>query len=471
MVNVMFYENFYKFSGRTALIDEDGREKTYGDLIKTAEKLGTVLKKRALAFIYCENDSECACSYVSCLKNGVVPLLIHRDIDMELSQRLISIYKPKYFFAPKDFEENKLFGETVFELENYKVLKTDNEIYPLNDELCLLLCTSGSVGSPKLVRQSFKNVQSNADAIMTYLSLDENERPITTLPMNYTYGLSIINSHLTAGATLLMSKSTVVSKSFWDFFKAKEATSFGGVSFTYEMLKRIKFFRMELPSLRTMTQSGSKITEELFREYAEWAKDNGKRFVAMYGQTEATSRMTYLDPELATEKVCSIGKAIPGGRLALVDTYGNEIEDTEATGELIYYGDNVTLGYAECAEDLIKGDERNGRLATGDIARRDSDGYYYIVGRIKRFLKLYGNRVNLDEIDRLVKSHFDVDSASVGSDSKCITYVTDENILSDVVKYLSHKTNINSNAFKAVYIKEIPKNNSGKVLFSQLSNV
>lgn len=467
----MFYDNFEKFKSRIAFIDEDGREKTYGDIIELTENIGKSLIRRSLAFIYCENDSESVCSYVSCLKNGVVPLLIHRDIDEELSQRLISIYKPKFFFVPKDIEENKVFGETVFELENYKVLKTDNEVYPLADDLCLLLCTSGSVGSPKLVRQSFKNVQSNADAIMTYLSLDENERPITTLPMNYTYGLSIINSHLTAGATLLMAKSTVVSKFFWDFFKAKEATSFGGVSFTYEMLKRIKFFRMELPSLRTMTQSGSKITEELFTEFAQWAEANGKRFVAMYGQTEATSRMTYLDPALATQKICSIGKAIPGGRLALIDTDGNEIEEAEATGELIYYGDNVTLGYAECAEDLIKGDERNGRLATGDIARRDADGYYYIVGRIKRFLKLYGNRVNLDEIDRLVKSHFDVDSASVGTDSKCITYVTDENILSDVEKFLANKTNLNSNAFKAVYIKEIPKNTSGKVLFSQLSNV
>lgn len=467
----MFFDNFKNFSDNVALIDEDGREKTYGELADLTEKAGSVLKNRTLAFVYCENDSESVCSYVTCLKNGVVPLLIHRDIDEELSKRLISIYKPRYFFVPKDIEENKVYGETVFEFEKYKILETDNDIYPLHNDLCLLLCTSGSVGSPKLVRQSFVNVQSNADAIKTYLSLDENERPITTLPMNYTYGLSIINSHLTAGATILMAKSTVVSKFFWDFLKKAEATSFGGVSFTYEMLKRIKFFRMELPSLKTMTQSGSKITEELFSEFANWAKENGKRFVAMYGQTEATSRMTYLDPSLATEKVCSIGKAIPGGRLALIDTDGNEIKEAEATGELIYYGDNVTLGYAECAEDLIKGDERNGRLATGDIARRDADGYYYIVGRIKRFLKLYGNRVNLDEIDRLVKSHFDTDSASVGTDSKCITYVTDESILNDVEKFLAQKTNLNSNAFKAVYIKEIPKNNSGKVLFSQLSNV
>lgn len=467
----MFFNEFKKFSNHIALIDENSKETTYDQLDKICDSMKSVLIERAIAFVYCENDSDCVISYVSCLKNGVVPLMLDRKIDPELSNRLINIYKPKYLFMPKDIEDEKIIGKCIHEFDNYFVLETDNEIYPVNPDLCLLLCTSGSVGSPKLVRQSFKNVQCNANSISQYLSLDQNERPITTLPMNYTYGLSIINSHLTSGATILLAKSTVVSKQFWDFFKAQGATSFGGVPFTYEMLKRIKFFRMELPSLKTMTQSGAKITENLFLEFAQWAKDNGKNFVAMYGQTEATSRMTYLPPELATEKVGSIGKAIPGGRLALIDTDGKEIEETEATGELIYFGDNVTLGYAECAEDLIKADERNGRLPTGDIARRDSDGYYYIVGRIKRFLKLYGNRVNLDEIDRLVKSHFDVDCASVGTDSKCITYITDESLIDEVERFLSNKTNLNSNAFKAVYIEEIPKNTAGKVLFSQLSNI
>lgn len=467
----MFFWELSKYSDNVAIIDESGKETTYAKICETADSIGKVLEKRAVAFVFCENISDCVISYLSCLKNGVVPLLLDRKIDSELAQRLISLYKPRYFFLPKDLEEDFAQGETVFELESYKVLKTENDIYPINDSLGLLLCTSGSVGSPKLVRQSYTNIQCNADAIAKYLELDENERPITTLPMNYTYGLSIINSHINSGSTILMTTSTVVSKAFWDFFKAKEATSFGGVPFTYEMLKRIRFFKMDLPSLKTMTQSGAKMTEDLYREFAEYAKANGKRFVAMYGQTEATSRMSYLPPEMATEKIGSIGKAIPGGKLMLIDTDGNEIKEAAATGEMVYAGPNVTLGYAQCADDLIKGDERNGRLPTGDIARRDEDGYYFIVGRIKRFLKLYGNRVNLDEIDRLVKSHFDIDCASVGTDSQCISYITDPSLTDEVEAFLSKKTHLNSNAFKAVYIEEIPKNSSGKVLFSQLSNV
>lgn len=467
----MFFQKFADYRNSVALIDETGKQTTYAELDKTADEIGQKLEKRAVAFIFCENVSDCVISYVSCLKNSVVPLLLDRKIDNELSQRLICLYKPRYFFIPKEIKDNFSENEVIFELDSYLVLKTSNEIYPIFDSLGLLLCTSGSVGSPKLVRQSYKNIQSNADAIAKYLELDENERPITTLPMNYTYGLSIVNSHLNSGATLLMTTSSVVSKAFWDFLKAENATSFGGVPFTYEMLKKIRFFKMDLPSLKTMTQSGAKMTEDLYKEFAEYAKANGKRFVAMYGQTEATSRMSYLPPELATEKVGSIGKAIPGGKLMLIDTDGNEIEETVATGEMIYEGDNVTLGYAQCADDLIKGDERHGRLPTGDIARRDEDGYYYIVGRIKRFLKLYGNRVNLDEIDRLVKSHFDVDCASVGTDSQCISYITDESLTSEVEAFLAKKTHLNPKAFKAVYIEQIPKNSAGKVLFSQLSNV
>lgn len=467
----MFFSDFEKYSDNIALIDESGKQLTYGDLAVIAENMGNYLEKRSIAFIFCENNADCVSCYVSCLNNGVVPLLIDRKIDKELADTLIERYKPQYYFLPKDMPERSDDGDIACEIDTYVLVKLANERYPINDELALLLTTSGSVGSPKLVRQSYKNIQSNAEAISTYLELDCNERAITTLPMNYTYGLSIINSHLCAGATIITTRATVISKPFWDLLKAQEATSFGGVPFTYEMLKKIRFFKMDLPSLKTMTQSGSKMTEELYREFAEFAKANGKRFVAMYGQTEATSRMSYLPPELATEKIGSIGKAIPGGKLMLIDTDNKEITDTVATGEMVYEGPNVTLGYAECASDLNKGDERGGKLHTGDIARRDADGYYYIVGRIKRFLKLYGNRVNLDEIDRLVKSHYDVDSASVGTDKQCITYITDASLTDEVETFLAKKTHLNPKAFKAVYIEEIPKNPSGKVLFSKLPNV
>ena len=304
---------------------------------------------------------------------------------------------------------------------------------------------------------------------MKYLKLDETERPITTLPMNYTYGLSIINSHLLVGATILVTEKTLMQKEFWSFFKSAGATSFGGVPYTYEMLDKLRFYRMELPTLRTMTQAGGKILPELHEKFARYAQAQGKNFVVMYGQCEATARMGYLPPEKAVEKKGSMGIAIPGGKFRLIDVSGNDITEPHVTGELVYGGRNVTLGYAECGDDLAKGDERHGVLETGDMAQFDEDGYYYIVGRKKRFLKIYGNRVNLDEADRLIKGEFGIEAACAGVDDHMYIFITDEKFSENVKDFVAGKTKLNPVAFKVIVIDEIPKNDSGKTLYKELT--
>ena len=189
----------------------------------------------------------------------------------------------------------------------------------------------------------------------------------------------------------------------------------------------------------------------------------------MYGQCEATARMGYLPPEKAVEKKGSMGIAIPGGKFHLADVDGKEITETFTTGELVYEGKNVTLGYAECGEDLSKGDERHGILETGDMAQFDEDGYYYIVGRKKRFLKIYGNRVNLDEIDRMVKGQFSIEAASTGVDDHMYIFVTDEKMADPVREFVIEKTKLNPAAFKTIIISEIPKNDAGKTLYKELA--
>lgn len=298
--------------------------------------------------------------------------------------------------------------------------------------------------------------------------MDETERPITTLPMNYVYGLSIINSHFLVGATLLLTDKGLTQKEFWNFFKEQEATSFGGVPYTYEMLDRLRFYRMKLPSLRTMTQAGGKIVPELHEKFARYAQEQCKNFVVMYGAAEATARMGYLPPEKAVEKRGSMGIPIPGGVFHLIGAEGQEIIEPLTTGELVYEGKNVTLGYAEYGEDLARGDERYGRLETGDMAQFDEDGYYYIVGRKKRFLKIYGNRVNLDEVDRLIKGEYGIEVASSGVDDHMYIFVTDEKYAESVRKFVIGKTKLNPSAFKMIVIDEIPKNDSGKTLYKEL---
>ena len=309
---------------------------------------------------------------------------------------------------------------------------------------------------------------SNTKSIVEYLGIDENERAITTLPMNYTYGLSIINTHLYSGARILVTNKRMMYKEFWDFFKAHEATSFGGVPYTYETLDRLRFYRMKLPSLKTMTQAGGKITPELHKKFAEFAKESNRNFVVMYGQCEATARMGYLPPDKAIEKMGSMGIPIPGGIFRLIDEVGNEITEPRTPGELIYEGDNVTLGYAECIEDLSKPDERYGILSTGDIAEFDDDGYFYIVGRKKRFLKIQGNRINLDEMDRLIKGRFEIEVACGGVDDRMYIFLTDKNLVKEVRKYAADKTGLNISVFEAKIIDDIPKNDAGKVKYKDL---
>jgi acyl-coenzyme A synthetase/AMP-(fatty) acid ligase len=287
--------------------------------------------------------------------------------------------------------------------------------------------------------------------------------------MSYTYGLSIINSHLHVGASIILTSKTLMQKEFWQQFKELKATSFGGVPFTYEMLNKLRFFRMDLPSLHTMTQAGGKLSPELHKKFAEYAKEQGKHIVVMYGQTEATARMSYLPHEMSLEKCGSVGIAIPGGKLSLMDIDGKKIDEAEITGELVYEGANVTLGNAERGEDLVKGDERNGILVTGDMAKRDADGYYYIVGRKKRFLKIFGNRVNLEEAEMLIKEEFEgLDCACAGFDDAMYIFITDDSVMNDVRHFITEKTGLNHTAFRIKYIDIIPKKESGKTLYIDL---
>ena len=457
------------YNGKIALVDEFGLTMSYDDLNLESSIIAEKVGHRCLVFALCRNEIGSVLGYTAFINNGIVPVMINSNLEEVLLDNLLRTYQPEYLWIPKDKMDQVKGLKVVYDVYDYVLLETDYDVkYKLFDELGLLITTSGSTGSPKLVRQSYTNVLDNASSIAEYLQLDDSERPITTLPMNYVYGLSIINSHFLVGATLLVTDKGLMQKEFWQFFKEQEATSFGGVPYTYEMLDKLRFYRMELPSLRTMTQAGGKITPELHEKFAAYANEKGKKFVVMYGAAEATSRMGYLPPEKALEKKGSMGIPIPGGKFSLIDENGQEINKPLTPGELVYEGKNVTLGYAEKGDDLTLGDERHGRLATGDIAQFDADGFYYIVGRKKRFLKIYGNKVNLDEIDRLIKGKYEIEVASDGVDDHMYIFVTKENESVPVRDFVIEKTKLNPAAIKTIVIDEIPKNDSGKTLFKEL---
>ncbi|MBE5884334.1 MAG: o-succinylbenzoate--CoA ligase [Lachnospiraceae bacterium] len=462
----MFLDIDKKERAHIAMIDDLGQRATYGDIVDFADVICKAIAQRTVIFILNSNCVGSAMGYLGSMINRVVPLMLAASMDAELLAELIQLYQPQYLWKP--IAMLKVDETVLLEAYDYALVATGRTGYPLYEDLSLLLTTSGSTGSPKLVRHSYENLEAQARNISAFFELDGTERPMVDLPINYTMGLSVLNSHLYAGATVLLTSMNALHPKYWEFLKAQEVTSLTNVPYYYEILKKLRFFRMNLPSLRMISQGGGKLSDELYRECAEYAHNTGRKFIPTYGQTEGSARMAYLPAELALEKCGSIGKAIPNGKLYLVDEAGNPITTPGVIGEMVYEGPNVTLGYAQRGEDLLLGDERQGILYTGDLVRTDEDGFFYIVGRKKRFLKLWGYRVGLDECENIIKSAFDVECACVGDDTCMRIYVNTETAHDEIKRYIADKTNINSAAFQVCYVEQLPRNEAGKILYSKL---
>lgn len=459
-----------KFANHIAVETEQGKKMTYARLKEASDSIAAEMESRKFTFCLCENTIGSFVGYVAFMTHNIPTVLLDASKDVDIIEDLIEHYQPQYVWCPTKRVDDLSTGIPVIEYEDYSLLQTGEQNYEIHPDVLLCLTTSGTTGSPKLVKLTEKNLRSNAESIAEYLRITEKERAITSLPMYYSFGMSVINSHLIKGATLLLTDKAVIQREFLNFLKEGEATSIAGVPYTYEMLRRLRFLKMELPGLKTMIQAGGKLNANIVKEYVEAAKSSGKEFVVMYGQTEAAPRMSYLPFDKALEKYASIGIAIPGGRLSVRDVNDQEIATPDTDGELIYEGPNVCMGYAECIEDLTKGDENHGVLHTGDVARFDSDGYFYITGRMKRFVKVWGNRCNLDATEQLVKA-ITTSCACVGVDDKITVFVTESGLEEKIKNYLIDKTGLNIRAFDVKVIDAIPTLPSGKLDYQTMQKM
>lgn len=451
-----------KYASHIAVETEQGKKMTYAQLNRDADSIAALMEPRKFTFCLCENTLGSLVGYVAFMTHNIPTVLLDASKDIDIIKDLIEHYQPQYVWCPAKQAEDLSYGIPVMEYEGYTLLQTGKQKYEIHPDVLLCLTTSGTTGSPKLVKLTAKNLRSNAKSIAEYLKITEKERAITSLPMYYSFGMSVINSHLIKGATLLLTDKAVIQREFLSFLKEGKATSIAGVPYTYEMLRRLRFLKMNLPELKTMIQAGGKLNANIVKEYVEAAQASGKEFIVMYGQTEAAPRMSFLPFNMALEKYASIGIAIPGGKLSVRDVNDQEISTPDTDGELIYEGPNVCMGYAECIEDLSKYDENHGVLHTGDVARFDSDGYFYITGRMKRFVKVWGNRCNLDATEQLVKAII-TNCACVGVDDKITVFVTQEGLDEKIKAYLVDKTGLNKIAFDVKVLPEIPTLPSGKL--------
>lgn len=458
--------NKQKFDS-VALIDNEGNRVTYGELVKLMNTVGTQVEPRSLIFILCKNNVGSMAGYLGFVEYEAVPVMLNAQIDNELLNNLLNIYTPAYIWAPSE-DVNRFKYETVFECYGYSLLKTDCEIYPLNDKLQLCMTTSGSTGSPKLVRYKKGNLEANAKNVAIAFGWTEHEHPVCDLGMQYTMGLNVINTHLYVGATVLLTTYNIMSSEFWDYIKKERGTNFTGVPFSYDLFYRLHFERMDLPDLHTLCQGGGKLTDARFIQLAEYAQKTGKRFIASFGTTETSARIACLPAELAPSKIGSIGRAIPEGELFLIDENGKILNEPVAEGEMCYRGPNVTMGYAVCKEDLMKGDEFNGEYHTGDLARRDEDGCYFVTGRLSRFLKLLSYRVSLDQSERLIQQEFGIECACSGTDQCMNIFITHEGKRDMVKEFISTKIGLFKNLFRVYVVPKILRNESGKIRYKEM---
>ncbi|MEN8584079.1 AMP-binding protein [Burkholderia sp. RS01] len=415
---------------------------TYRELADRVDALALRLgTERRLVALAAANDVDSLIAYLAALVSGHPLILLPEDKPAALDS-IVAAYEPDVILRSGD-------GQPVLEERRPG---TRHELHP---DLALMLSTSGSTGSPKLVRLSHANLQANAESIAGYLNIGPDDRAATTLPMSYCYGLSVINSHLLRGAGLVLTDVSVVDPCFWELFRSRRATSFAAVPYTFELLERVAFAEMDLPSLRYVTQAGGRLAPEMVQSYAGLGRRRGWELFVMYGQTEATARMAYLPPDLAATVPGSIGVPVPGGAFRIDPVPGLE------HGELVYTGPNVMLGYAESPADLAAA-RTISELRTGDLARRHPAGVYEVVGRRSRFVKIVGLRVDLGQVERILAG-LGVQAASAGTDQGVVVAVEGDHDTHLLAKVLAQGIGLPRAALELHAVEHLPRLATGKL--------
>lgn len=452
------------------LMPDSGHPIRYGELdewVEANRQLLRGLPRPALAFQFAPNSAGAVAAYLACLAERL-PLGLGEPA-INSRARVIEAYVPTALILPEKEtapgQYEVVGGMSGGELRLWRRRSGAYHVTPHRD-LALLLATSGSTGDAKFVRLSLANLLANARSIATYLGLGLGEIAVQSLPMHYSYGLSVVNSHLFAGATVALTSHSFLRPEFWRVVDECRCTSFAGVPYMYETLHRLRWQPSRHASLLTLTQAGGHLRADLVRHFNDSAKENDARFFVMYGQTEATARIAFVPPERLAAKVGSIGVAIPGGELWL-----EPVEGDTGMQQLYYRGANVMLGYATEPADLERGDDQRGVLVTGDLAERDADGFFRITGRLARFAKLYGKRINLAGVEAEIEKMFSLRTAALdgGDRLRVLLEASNESDTVKVRAYLADWLGVPPPAINVAPITQIPLTASGKKDYKALA--
>jgi acyl-CoA synthetase (AMP-forming)/AMP-acid ligase II len=355
-------------------------------------------------------------SYLAILKSGNICIPLDPSIEKENFNYINELTNPVLIFLARDNakrlelqSEKCIFSDTVFDFQRGNKNLINKEI---KSEMCAeIIFTSGSTGKPKGVIISHKNLIANTDSIVRYLELSHNDRMLVVMPFYYCYGLSLFHTHLRAGGSIVFNNSFMFLGNIIRDLKEYKCTGFAGVPSHFQILlrKSDSFKKTIFPDLKYVTQAGGKLAPIFIDEFRE--SFPGVKFIVMYGQTEATARLSYLPPELYEKKKGSMGKGIPGVELKVVNEKGGKVKPGE-TGEVIARGDNIMTGYF-ADEEATANALRNGWLYTGDLGTTDNDGYIYLTARKKEIIKVRGKRISPKEVEAVILEITDVIDCSV----------------------------------------------------------
>lgn len=444
-------------SSKKALIDaESNQYVTFGDLSALSESLKLEVPPESLVVLRSNNDLRTIQTYVALQLAGYATLLADGNRGNTDLHQLATHFGAAAVFSTNESDElDPTDFVPVVNVDGLSVTNTDwTQVHP---DLAALISTSGSTGSAKYVRLSKTNIASNASAIAKSLDLSESDRAITTLPLAYSFGMSIINSHLTVGASIAITNRSVLEREFWQQAKEKQVTSLSGVPSLYKTLSRLNLDTMAPESLNTLTQAGGKLDPESIEKFANLMRDRDGHMYIMYGQTEASPRIACFDAVAHPDKIGSVGAVLDGGSIEIAAPVGSD------KGEIVYSGPNVMMGYAVAADDLTHPDTFGDSLHTGDIGFQDEDGFTYITGRISRFVKLAGVRTSLDEVETLATNLENVTAISPADDSVVlITSTEDQGILREEAKRIARELKMPPKTIRVVFLDPIPLLDSGK---------
>ncbi len=447
-----------KKSSDLIIYDDENGDINFNQFIKIENFIKENLKRKCLILFIGDNDSTSIAHYLAFFRQGHCQIMLEKNVTDSNLKQINLKFKPEYIFISKD--KPLINGYEILKtIGNYHLLKSNIINHSIIEkDLALLITTSGSTGESKFVKITFENLLENTISIIKYLNLTQKDIGISTLPISYSYGISVINSHLFNESNFVCNKNSFLEKNFWHSIKKYKVTNFSGVPFSFELLDRINFYNFDFHNVKFFTQAGGKLNSEIVKKICNQFMNKNINFFVMYGQTEASPRISYIELKDLIKKPESVGRPIPGGKITI---------SKRNNGEVIYSGKNIYKGYANNRADLKKLLNIK-KLKTGDLGFLDKEGFLFLKGRLDRDVKIYGRRINLDIIENYINNFKEKKYLCIKSNQNLyIIYVKSINE-TDMKKKIFNEFNIPLNIIKFKKLSKLPINKNNKISYSEI---